>query len=378
MRLAIRMLCLLPLLASLFGQEVTRSCLRVLTPGQAAECPLRHTAVKADISGMVARVNVVQEFQNTLAEKIEAVYTFPLPHGAAVDSMTMTVGNRVISGKVKPREEARAIYQAARDAGRVASLLDRERPNIFAQSVANIEPGAAIRIEIAYVETLEYEAGRFEFVFPMVVAPRYIPASVNDAHRITPPLVPEGMRAGHDVSLEVTVDAGVPIGNVVSPTHPIDVLWASGSSATVRLKDQQTIPNKDFVLRYESASGTIQDGVLAHRSAKGGYFAVILEPPAKIGARDAAPKELIFVLDTSGSMTGFPIEKAKEAMQLALDGLYSQDTFNLITFSGETEILFPQPVPATPENLAIARLFLSSHAGGGGTEMMKAIRAAQA
>jgi Ca-activated chloride channel family protein len=376
MRLAIRMLCLLPLLASLFGQEVTRSCLRVLTPGQAAECPLRHTAVKADISGMVARVNVVQEFQNTLAEKIEAVYTFPLPHGAAVDSMTMTVGNRVISGKVKPREEARAIYQAARDAGRVASLLDRERPNIFAQSVANIEPGAAIRIEIAYVETLEYEAGRFEFVFPMVVAPRYIPASVNDAHRITPPLVPEGMRAGHDISLEVTLDAGVPIGHVGSPSHPVDVLWASGSSATVRLKDQQTIPNKDFVLRYESASGTIQDGVLAHRSAKGGYFAVILEPPAKIGARDAAPKELIFVLDTSGSMMGFPIEKAKEAMQLALDGLSSQDTFNLITFSGDTEILFPEPVPATPENLAMARLFLNSRSGDGGTEMMKAIRAA--
>jgi Ca-activated chloride channel family protein len=377
MQLAIRTLCLLPLAASLLAQQATTSGLRAVTPqGRAAECPLRHTAVKAEISGMVARVSVVQEYENTLAEKIEAVYTFPLPHGAAVDRMTMTVGSRAIVGVVKPREQARAIYQAARDAGRVASLLDRERPNIFTQSVANIEPGAAIRIEIAYVETLQYEEGRFEFVFPMVVAPRYHPATVTDSERISPPLTPEGTRAGHDISLEVALDAGVPIGNVVSPSHAVDVQWASASSARVRLKDVDTIPNKDFLLRYESAGGKIQDGVLAHRSGRGGYFAVILEPPQKTGAADAAPKELIFVLDTSGSMMGFPIEKAKEAMQLALDGLYPQDTFNLITFSGDTEILFPEAVPATPENLAMARLFLNSRHGSGGTEMMKAIRAA--
>ncbi|MCX6626568.1 MAG: VIT and VWA domain-containing protein [Candidatus Solibacter sp.] len=377
MHLAIRMVCMLPLAASLLGQEATQASLHGrTTQGRETECPLRHTSVKAAISGMVARVSVIQEFQNTLAEKIEAVYTSPLPHDAAVDRMTMTVGSRVIVGKIKSREEARAIYQAARDAGRVAGLLDQQRPNIFTQSVANIQPGDAIHVEISYVETLRYEEGRFEFVFPMVVAPRYHPRRVTDAARVSPPLTPEGTRAGHDISVEVALDAGVPIGNVASPSHPVEVLWANASRATVRLKDQQTIPNKDFLLRYESAGGKIQDGVLAHRSAKGGYFAVILEPPHKIGAADASPKELIFVLDTSGSMMGFPIEKAKEAMQLALGGLYSQDTFNLITFSGDTEILFPQPVPATPENLAIARLFLNSRSGSGGTEMMKAIRAA--
>src|SRR5207249_1068976 len=113
-----------------------------------------------------------------------------------------------------------------------------------------------------------------------------------------------------------------------------------------------------------------------HHSSSGGYFTLILQPPERVTAKDVMPKQLVFVLDTSGSMSGFPIEKAKETMKLALDGLYPQDTFNLITFSGDTHILFPQPVHATPDNLEKAQKFLASRQGSGGTEMMKAIRAA--
>jgi Ca-activated chloride channel family protein len=350
------------------AQSFTQGTLRLA--GSQEECPLRHTSVKADIAGMVARVNVTQEFHNDSATKVEAVYTFPLPHDAAVDRMTMTIGSRVIEGKVHKKEEAQALYNAAREQGRTAALLDQHRPNIFTQSLANLEPGADVRIDISYVETLRYEAGKFEFVFPMVVAPRYKPGAPS------PPLTPEGTRAGHDISVEVALDAGLPIGNVASPTHEIDLQWVTSSRALVRLKDQQSIPNRDFLLRYESASGAIQDTVLAHYTAQGGYFALMLEPPRTTGAADASPKELIFVLDTSGSMMGFPIEKAKEAMIMALSGLYSNDTFNLITFSGDTEILFPEPVAATPENIEMAKLFLQSRSGSGGTEMMKAIRAA--
>src|SRR5207247_3587187 len=144
----------------------------------------------------------------------------------------------------------------------------------------------------------------------------------------------------------------------------------------VRLRDQATIPNKDFIFRYDVAGKRMQDALLTHSSSKGGYFSLILQPPERVTAEDVMPKELVFVLDTSGSMSGFPIEKAKETMKLALDGLYPQDTFNLITFSGDTSILFPEPVPATRENLAKAQAFLASRSGGGGTEMMKAIRAA--
>ena len=140
-------------------------------------CPLKHTDVRGEISGFVARVTVNQEFQNPYQEKIEAVYTFPLPADAAVDDMTMLVGARTIRGLIKTREEARAMYETAKAAGHVASLLDQERPNIFTQSVANIMPGENVKVTISYVEILKYEDGSYQFSFPMVVGPRYIPGT---------------------------------------------------------------------------------------------------------------------------------------------------------------------------------------------------------
>ena len=356
------------------------------------QCPLKHTDVKAEISGFLSRVNVTQEFENPFKEKIEAVYTFPLPQDAAVDDMTMTIGDRTIRGKILPREEAQAVYDAAKSSGKTASLLDQERPNIFTQSIANILPGDQIKITISYVETLKYEDGAYEFVFPMVVGPRYIPGQqqiskrgngfasdtdqVPDASRITPKMAPPGLRSGHDISLDIQLDAGLIVDRVDSKTHSVDIERTTPNSAHVRLKDGPTIPNKDFVLRYNVAGGSIQDALLTHRSDKGGFFTMILQPPDRVTAADVTPKELVFVLDTSGSMQGFPIEKAKETMKLALDSLYPSDTFNLITFSGDTEILFPKPVPATKVNLIKAQAFLSSRSGAGGTEMMTAIKAA--
>ena len=357
-----------------------------------AMCPLKHTDVKAEISGFISRVVVTQQFENPFKEKIEAVYTFPLPQAAAVDDMTMIVGERTVRGKILPREEAQAVYDAAKSNGQVASLLDQERPNIFTQSVANILPGEKVKITISYVETLKYENGAYEFVFPMVVGPRYVPGAakqeqrgngfaadtdrVPDASRITPRMAPAGMRSGHDISLEVALDAGLIVDNVESKTHPINIQRPDPRTARLRLKDSETIPNKDFILRYEVAGQAIQDALLTHRSEKGGFFTMILQPPERVTAEDVTPKELVFVLDTSGSMSGFPIEKAKETMKLALDNLYPSDTFNLITFAGDTRILFPQPVPATAENLRKAQAFLQSRAGSGGTEMMTAIKAA--
>src|SRR5687768_1722345 len=171
------------------------------------ECPLKHTDVKAEITGFMARVTVSQEFHNTAPDKIEAVYVFPLPHMAAVDRMDMYVGGRHIKGDIKRREEARAIYEAARDAGKMAALLDQERPNMFTQHVANIRAGEKVRIEISYVERLKYEDGEYEWVFPMVVGPRYIPGTptgkagggwsydtdrVPDASKITPRVAKPG------------------------------------------------------------------------------------------------------------------------------------------------------------------------------------------
>ncbi|MGH9845172.1 MAG: VIT domain-containing protein [Blastocatellia bacterium] len=377
--------------------KVTQGALQILNKdGQAsAACPLKRTDVKTEITGSLARVNVTQEFQNPLAEKIEAVYVFPLPQNAAVDDMTMLVGDRTVKGKIKRREEARMIYEVAREAGQVAGLLDQERPNIFTQSVANITPGATVKITISYVEFLKYDEGAYEFVFPMVVGPRYIPGEptgspsekrgagwapdtgqVPDASRITPQVTPPGTRAGHDISINVALDAGVPIDSLQCASHEVNTNRPASNQAVVELRNETTIPNKDFVLKFDVVGKKISDAVMTHRGPQGGFFSMIFQPPDRVTAADVAPKELVFVLDTSGSMQGFPVEKAKETMKLALDALYPEDTFNLITFAGDTHILFPQPKPATRENLRLAQVFLASRQGSGGTEMMKAIRAA--
>ena len=272
----------------------TQGSLQVLDPNgkPKGECPLKHTEVKAEISGFLARATVTQEFQNPFKEKIEAVYTFPLPQNAAVDDMTMLVGDRAVRGKILRREEAEAVYEAAKNNGQTASLLNQERPNIFTQSVANILPGEQIKITISYVETLKYEDGSYEFVFPMVVGPRYIPGNaagaqgdgfapdtdrVPDASKITPQPVPEGMRVGHDISIDLSLDAGVPIDGLSSKTHDVDVERADDHRARVRLKDEATIPNKDFVFRYDRRC-------CAHSSIRQGRF---LHPdPATASPRD--------------------------------------------------------------------------------------------
>ena len=363
-------------------------------------CPLRHTEVRGAISGFLARVTVTQTFENTATQKIEAVYTFPLPENAAVDDMTIQVGNRTVRGVIRKREEARAIYEQAKQTGHVAALLDQERPNIFTQAVANILPGEQVAVTISYLQTLEYESGAYQFVFPMVVGPRYIPGQpigkqaggwapdtnkVPDASRITPPVTPQGTRAGHDISIELAIDAGVPLLELTSSSHHIEVDRTGASSATVKLKNLAEIPNKDFILKYDVAGEQIADAVLSQsesqtvsraKSATGGYFTLILQPPARLPESDITPKELVFVLDTSGSMMGRPIEKAKELINRALDELYPGDTFNLITFSGDTRIVFPEPVYPTAENIRRAREVLNVQRGYGGTEMMSAIRAA--
>jgi Ca-activated chloride channel homolog len=361
------------------------------------DCPLKHTEVRGAISGFLARVTVTQVFENSAPNAIEAVYTFPLPQNAAVDDMTIQVGGRTIRSVIKKREEARAIYEKAKATGHTAALLDQERPNIFSQAVANILPGEQVSVTISYAETLQYADGSYEFVFPMVVGPRYIPGKatgeqaggwapdtdkVPDASRITPNVAPPETRAGHVISLELAIDAGVPIQKLRSTSHKIDIERTAIGFAKVKLQNEGEIPNKHFVLKYSVAGEQIGDAALSHwvpeGAADGGYFTLILQPPARVPESDITPKELVFVLDTSGSMSGFPIEKGKELISRALDELYPGDTFNIITFSGDTQILFPEPVFPSAENIRLAKDLLHGRQGGGRTEMMKAIRTALA
>lgn len=356
--------------------------------------PLKHTGIKTEISGFVARIEVTQEFKNVLPDAVEAVYVFPLPHESAVDGMTMTVGEREIHAVIKERDEARKIYEQARNTGHTAALLDQERPNIFTQSVTNIPPNGTVQIKLSVIELLKYEAGVYEFAFPLVVGPRYIPGNptstgdhgtmpnsdqVPDASRISPPVAgvhTDDATAGHDVSMEANLAAGVPVCDVESTSHKIFADRTGADSHHVSLADQAVLPNKDFILKYKVAGTGISDAILTHADKTGGYFTLILQPPDRPQEKALVPRQLIFVVDTSGSMWGFPLDMAKKTVQRALDNLRKDETFNLITFSGATRVLFPEPVPATPENVAKAKEVLAGAYGSGGTEMMSAIRTA--
>ena len=380
--------------ANLNETPVTPGELVIVTEGgkQAGACPLKHTDVDAEISGFIARVTVTQQFHNPTGEKIEAVYTFPLPQDSAVDRMEMKVGERTIVGEIHPREEAREIYEAAKASGHVAGLLDQQRPNIFTQAVANITPGAEVTITISYTQLLKYEAGDYEFVFPMVVGPRFIhgesvghegtgteddTTSVPDASKISPPMMPKGTRAGHDISLAVRIEAGVPIYSTQSILHDADYEFPSATSAVVTLKDKNTIQNKDFVLKYSVAGEMVQSGAITHAPGGGmGYFALVVQPPKSAKPKFITPKEMIFVIDTSGSQSGEPIKKSKETMVHCIKNTNPGDTFNMIAFANDARKLFDRPRTFNRENEKQALEFLDKCEASGGTNVLGAIRGA--
>jgi Ca-activated chloride channel family protein len=352
--------------------------------------PLRRTDVRADLRGNVAEVRVTQRFVNDGAGPLEAVYTFPLPENSAVTDLRMTIGARTITGEVRERGAARREYDAAAAAGHTAALLEQERPNVFTQSVANIPPGEAVDVELRYLQTLSYDAGEYEFVFPTVVGPRYLPGAplgasgrgvrpdtdrVPDASRISPPVLGRGERSGHDLAIEVHADAAAPITAWAAPAHHVEAL-AAGPGLHLRLVPRSAIPNRDFVLRYRSADARPVAKLYLGPAGDGGHFLLVADPPrvdvdALVGAR-----ELIFVVDVSGSMSGPPLELAKATMRAALDQTRPVDTFDVITFAGAAARLFGTPHPANAANLARAFELLDGLSAGGGTEMAAAVDAA--
>ena len=345
--------------------------------GAVVELPLRHTKVAIEVTAFVARATIEQVFANPFADPVEAVYTFPLGDRAAVDDFELQVGERSIRGEIKPREEARADYEQARAAGYQAALLEQERPNVFTQSVANLEPGKAITVRLRTVWTLAYERGSYRLTFPLVVGPRYIPrGSVADATRITPPVLPKGTRSGHDVEISVTIDAGVPLSNLESPSHKTVVMKTGARGATVALAAGDAIPNKDFLLRWSVSSEKPAVGLLAHRDGLDGFFTLLVQPKGAVGRDEAMPKEITFVVDTSGSMRGVPLDASKRLAARALQALGPRDTFNLIRFAGDNTVFSNDPLPNDGSGIEKAIAWLNMQQGGGGTELLPALQAA--
>ena len=367
--------------------------LRVKAGKKTLELPLKHTHVNAAVTGYVARVQVTQTYQNPFEYPIEAVYVFPLPENSAVDDMKMVIGERVIEAEIKKREEARKTYEDAKRKGHTAALLEQERPNIFTQSVANIAPSEDIDVVISYVQNLTYDSGEYEFVFPMVVGPRFIPGTpgkksqgagwakdtdkVPDASRITPLLIGGGLRTGHDISLEMTVDPGFAVKSWNVPTHDVSVRQSDDSAMILRLNEKDSIPNRDFVLKYRVDGDEPQASFLSHVTEEGqGYFSLIVQPPRLNIERLVGKREIIFVVDVSGSMSGRPLSMCKEAMKEAILKLRPVDTFNVITFASRTGQLFKNARPSNDTNIKMAIEFVEGMRAGGGTLMGSGVKAA--
>lgn len=358
--------------------------------------PLKHTDVKAKVSGNVSRIEVTQTFENPFSDPLEAIYVFPLPDEAAVDDMEIKLGDRIIKGDIKKREEAREIYERARQEGRTAGLLEQERANIFTQSLANIKPGEQIDVTIRYTDSLTFEGGDYEFVFPMVVGPRYIPGTpidenasepdptrenwgqdsdrVPDASRITPPVLPPGTRSGHDIGVTVELDAGGLVQEVRSPSHKI-ITNRRGNIVEVQLNSEDTIPNKDLILRYRVSGKETQTTVLTQSDEKGGHFALYLVPAIEYKTNEIVPKDIIFLMDTSGSQRGEPIAKSKELMRRFINGLNPNDTFTVIDFANTAQALSPTPLQNTKRNRDRALAYVENLEGNGGTALLNGINA---
>jgi Ca-activated chloride channel family protein len=347
----------------------------------AERLPLLNTSAHVDIAGVIAHVAVQQVFGNGGAKPIEAIYVFPASTRAAVHGMRMKIGQRVVEARIDRRQAARESYEAARAQGQRASLLEQERPNVFTMNVANIMPGDRIEVQLDYSELLVPEDAVYEFVFPTVVGPRYTGGADPQKDKwIANPHLPAGAPSPTRFDLGVHLETGVPLKELTSPSHTIDVTYASANVADVKLRGGNG-GNRDFVLRYRLAGDKIESGLLlSPRGPDGdGTFALMMEPPRRPTLAQIPSREYIFLLDVSGSMFGFPLDTAKALMQKLLGQLRPTDHFDVALFSGANYVMSPGgSVPATAANIRDAIQLVERQRGGGGTELMGGLRASYA
>ncbi len=376
--------------------------------GSALEAPRLHSDVRINVTGMIARVAVRQRFTNPSENWQEGIYVFPLTEKSAVDRLIMTVGGRVITGKILEKEQAKRAYDAAAASGRRASLLSSERPNVFVTSLANIGPGEEITIDIEYQDSAVYRDGIFSLRFPMVVAPRYTPLEKTPQEgpktvksgaaspAIQTPAIfkpedrdlfgPVGERV-NPVTLTMRLDPGSPLGSLASLYHPVDIEDLDDRRKVITLREGSVPANKDFVVEWRLASTDSPQASMFVEDYNGESYVMMMVTP-RSQKPDAGnlenldqgpaittypPRDVVFVIDTSGSMHGASIEQARAALSLAVSRLQPMDRFNVIRFNNETFSLFDKIVPVTADSLRRAQAYVNALESDGGTEMRPAL-----
>src|SRR5215831_18840262 len=388
----------LPVVSSLADARMGSLLLR--DGDQYVEAPRVATDIDIAVSGPTSRARVTQIFDNPTNSWVEAIYVNPLPDGGAVDTLKMVIGDRIVIGEIKERIEAKAIYEEAKRAGRKATLIEQERPNIFTNSVANIGPGERVVVQIEYQEPVHRSGNTSSLRVPLVMAPRYNPAPVvqtvdfnndgggwgratndpvPDRDRITPPVLdPRVTAPTNPVAITVHLNAGFPLGEVKSHYHAVNVDAPAADARIIRLDSKVTPADRDFELTWTPAATDAPSvGLFSEQVGNAHYVLALVTPPSVADAvKESPPREIVFVIDNSGSMDGTSIIQAKASLLFALGRLKPNDRFNVIRFDHTMEALFTDTVAADADNVARATQFVSAIQARGGTEMVPPMKAA--
>ena len=360
--------------------------------GEYTPTPTLATEVEIDVSGMLSRTKVSHKFQNNSKDWVEGIYVFPLPDNAAVDRLRMRIGSRIIEGQIKEKKVAKKMFHEAKKSGKKATLVEQERSNIFTTSLTNIAPGESITVEIEYQNILDYREGIVRLRFPLVVAPRYIsgrehdalnaPYNVRnagqDANRISPPVIDESEPKRNFVNLSINLDAGFSIANIQSTNHDIRKKKITDRKYTIQLASDSVPADRDFEVTWRSAPNAMPSSAVYTEIKGDKHFSLItLFPPTVQTEPDARlPRDVVFVVDTSGSMHGSSLDQAKNALTMAVRRLTKNDRFNIIQFDDKTKALFDRERPASNKNLKVACQYIEALTADGGTEFAPALGAA--
>ncbi|NRA92189.1 MAG: VWA domain-containing protein [Psychroserpens sp.] len=367
--------CLLIISIHSHSQKTESPYLQVLTPE--AIIPLKDTSADVQISGSIAHVHISQTYHNTGSTPIEAKYVFPLSLKAAVHKMQFTIGDRTISAKIFEKQKAQQVYDKALKEGRRAAKLDQHRPNVFEMNVGNIMLNDIVVIDIYYTEMLVPTSGHYEFVFPALVGPRFTGESNGSTSVFNQPYNTKGTSDTFTFNLSAQINAGMAIADVSSKSHQINVHYPNSQIAEVSLAADNVNPsNRDFILNYNMQGNAIQTGMLLFEGSDEKFFAYMMEPPKAQAQTTSTSKEYLFVVDVSGSMDGYPLEVSKKLMRNLLVNLPETDHFNILLFASSSEVLSPSPLVCSNENIERGLRFLSSARGGGGTQLLNALKTA--
>ncbi len=340
--------------------------------------PLKSTDVNVSIQGIIADTYVVQTYANEGNKPINASYIFPASTKVTVHGMQMQIGNQTVTAVIKEKEEAKQEFETAKSEGKSASMLSEERANVFTMDVANIMPGDEVRIELHYTELIMPTEGVYQFVYPTVVGPRYVSPALDDTGTREEwtgiPYLANGSAPSDTYNIHVSVSTGVPIAELTSSSHDIIIQEKGDTMADVGLKDPSDYAgNRDFILNYKLTGEQINTGLITSKGEKENFFMLMVQPPEHCQTDEIPPREYIFVLDVSGSMSGFPLETAKGLIYNLVSGLRETDCFNLILFSGTSLKMADRSVPATQENISKAACLIKEQTGTGGTELAEAL-----